>query len=128
MRRGVRGCYFFLDDDFRFDDVRFEEERFRGTFAPARRASESPIAIACLRLVTFFPERPLLSVPLFRSRIARATFRDAFLPYLATFVLRVIRFLPVDFESHQTGRVLDARRSAASSHPRRSFSPETLDR
>ena len=34
-----------------------------GTFAPAFRASESPMAIACLRLVTFFPLRPLFSVP-----------------------------------------------------------------
>ena len=29
-----------------------------GTFAPARRASLNPMAIACLRLVTFFPEPP----------------------------------------------------------------------
>jgi hypothetical protein len=36
---------------------RFERERldfFAGTFAPARRASERPIAIACFRLFTFF--------------------------------------------------------------------------
>jgi hypothetical protein len=32
-----------------------------GTLAPSRRASESPIAIACFRLVTFLPERPDLS-------------------------------------------------------------------
>jgi hypothetical protein len=56
---------------------------FRGTFPPARRASDNPIAIACLRLVTFLPERPLLNVPRFRSRIAFLTFCDAFLPYLA---------------------------------------------
>src|SRR4029453_10434098 len=49
--------YFFLDF-------------VRGTFPPARRASDSPIAIACFRLVTFFPERPLFKVPLFCSRIA----------------------------------------------------------
>ena len=55
----------------------------RGTFPPARRASDSPIAIACFRLVTFFPERPLLNVPLLRSRIALLTFWEAFLPYLA---------------------------------------------
>ena len=53
-----------------------------GTFPPARRASESPIAIACLRLVTFFPERPLFSVPALRSFIALATFCEAFFPYL----------------------------------------------
>src|ERR1700728_1657035 len=39
---------------------------FRGTCAPDRRASESPIAIACLRLLTFLPERPLRRVPRFR--------------------------------------------------------------
>jgi hypothetical protein len=50
---------------------------------PARRASDSPIAIACFRLVTFLPDRPLLSVPRRRSRIALSTFADAFLPYLA---------------------------------------------
>ncbi len=36
---------------------------FGGTFFPARRASERPIAIACLGLMTFFPLRPLVSVP-----------------------------------------------------------------
>ena len=59
------------------------DDRFRGTLPPALRASERPIAIACFRLVTFFPERPLRSVPRFRSRIARATFCSAFRPYLA---------------------------------------------
>jgi hypothetical protein len=55
---------------------------FRGTFPPARRASDNPIAMACFRLVTFFPERPLFKVPLLRSRIALLTFSAAFLPYL----------------------------------------------
>jgi hypothetical protein len=54
-----------------------------GTFAPASRASESPIAIACFLLVTFLPERPLFKVPCLRSCIARSTFSLAFLPYLA---------------------------------------------
>lgn len=40
------------------------------------------MAIACLRLFTFFPERPLRSVPFLRSVIARFTFREAFLAYL----------------------------------------------
>src|SRR5262249_22665077 len=57
--------------------------RLRGTFAPARRASDRPIAIACLRLFTRLPERPLRSVPRLRSCIARLTFCCAFLPYLA---------------------------------------------
>jgi len=55
----------------------------RGTLPPARRASDNPMAMACFRLVTFFPDRPLLNVPLLRSRIAFLTFCDAFLPYLA---------------------------------------------
>src|SRR5258705_3522153 len=56
---------------------------FFGTFAPASLASDRPIAIACLRLVTRLPERPLFKVPLLRSRIARSTFCPAFLPYSA---------------------------------------------
>jgi hypothetical protein len=59
----------------------------RGTFAPFSRASESPIAIACLRLVTFLPLRPLFSVPFFLRRIADSTRLLAALPY----------FLPPDF-------------------------------
>ena len=46
-----------------------------GTFAPALRACESPIAIACFLLLTFRP-LPLLSVPFFRSCIALPTLRD----------------------------------------------------
>jgi hypothetical protein len=74
-RRGYRS-YFFFEEDF-----------FFGTFAPSRLASDNPIAIACLRLVTFLPLRPLLSVPLFFSCIARSTFLPALGPY----------FLPEDF-------------------------------
>ncbi len=43
--------YFFFDEDF-----------LRGTLAPAFRAWDNPIAIACFLLVTFLPERPLLRV------------------------------------------------------------------
>src|SRR6516225_3960108 len=63
---------------------RLERDRLdfiAGTFAPARRASERPIAIACFRLFTFLPERPDSSVPAFRSRIAFSTLAEAFLPY-----------------------------------------------
>jgi len=60
--------YFFLREDFR--------RRF-GTFPPARRASDRPMAIACLRLFTRLPERPLRSVPRLRLCIARFTFFDA---------------------------------------------------
>jgi hypothetical protein len=67
--------YLFFDVDLR--------EVFRdGTFAPFSRASLSPIAIACLRLVTFLPEL-LLSVPFFFRRIADSTLFDAALPYFA---------------------------------------------
>jgi hypothetical protein len=50
-----------------------------GTFAPARRASAKPIAMACLRLVTFLPDPPLRSVPFLRSCMARSTFLEALL-------------------------------------------------
>jgi hypothetical protein len=56
---------------------------FAGTFAPSLRASDNPIAIACLRLVTFLPEPPLLSVPALRSFIAASTLSPDFLPYVA---------------------------------------------
>src|SRR3954467_5735057 len=65
----------------------FRDLRFRGTFAPAFRAWESPIAIACLRLLTFLPDRPLLSVPALRSCIARFTFFWAVFPYFAIWLL-----------------------------------------
>ena len=55
--------------------------RFFGTLAPDRRASESPMAIACFRLLTFLPERPERSVPDLRSCIARRTLLLAPLPY-----------------------------------------------
>src|SRR4029077_12510864 len=76
---------------------------FRGTLAPARRASESPIAIACLRLVTFFPERPLFKVPRLRSCIALLTFRAAFFPYLAMVLP------PLDFDFRAVGFILAIR-------------------
>jgi hypothetical protein len=70
-------------DDFR-EDVRddFRDDERDGTFAPFSRASLSPIAIACFRLVTRRPEL-LLSVPRFLRRIVDSTFFDADLPYFA---------------------------------------------
>jgi hypothetical protein len=62
--------------------VVFRGDFREGTFAPFSRASLRPIAIACLRLVTFRPE-PLFSVPFFRRRIADFTFFDADFPYFA---------------------------------------------
>jgi hypothetical protein len=72
-----------------------------GTLAPERRASESPIAIACLRLRTFLPERPLLSSPRFIWCIARLTFRPLALPYLRAIAFFLHRY-PV---SHSTPRM-----------------------
>jgi len=48
-----------------------------GTLAPARRASDRPIAIACLRLLTLRPERPLRNVPALRSCMTFFTFEEA---------------------------------------------------
>jgi hypothetical protein len=87
-------AYFFFDDFFELDffdedffDVDFfeldffDDDFFDGTLPPARRASESPMAMACLRLVTFLPELPLFKVPRFRSCIAFSTLSCAFFPY-----------------------------------------------
>ena len=60
---------------------------FTGTFPPARRASDSPMAIACLRLVTFLPDLPLRKVPVLRSCIAFLTFDCAFFPYFGMLFL-----------------------------------------
>ena len=57
-----------------------------GTFAPFFRASDNPIAMACLRLVTFFPLLPDCNVPFLRRRMALSTFFDAALPYLVAIV------------------------------------------
>ena len=48
-----------------------------GTFAPARLASDKPMAMACFRLFTVLPLPPDLSAPRFISCIARSTLRDA---------------------------------------------------
>jgi hypothetical protein len=66
-------------------------EVFFGTFLPLARASDSPIAIACLRLFTLRPDRPLFNVPDLRFFIARLTSPDAFLEYF-----RAIDVLPVE--------------------------------
>jgi hypothetical protein len=58
------------------------DRRLAGTFPPSRRACESPIAMACFRLLTFFPDRPDFSFPRFISCIALPTLSEAFRPYL----------------------------------------------
>src|SRR5215207_11674924 len=72
---------------FFFVALRFFDAFF-GTFLPFALASDRPIAIACLRLLTFLPERPLFNVPALRFFIARLTSLDAFFEYL-----RAIDFL-----------------------------------
>ena len=70
----------------------FELFLFFGTLAPFLRASERPIAIACLRLLTLRPERPLLKLPFLRFFIVRLTLLDAFFEYFrAMNFLRIAR-------------------------------------
>jgi 1-deoxy-D-xylulose-5-phosphate synthase len=68
-------------DAYSYPRLRLRPPRFFGTFFPFRRAFESPIAIACLRLLTLRPLRPLLRVPRLRLRIARSTSFDALREY-----------------------------------------------
>jgi hypothetical protein len=82
----------FFAGDLRADDF-FAADFFAGTFASSLRASESPIAIACLRLFTVLPDLPLLSWPRFFSCIAFSTLSEAFLPYVAMCVSRRCRQL-----------------------------------
>jgi hypothetical protein len=71
-----------LEDDFFAVDF-FDDDFFAGgTLPPSRRASDRPMAMACLRLVTFLPERPLFNLPRFISCMFSSTFSDAFFPYL----------------------------------------------
>src|SRR5580692_11391457 len=67
---------------------------FLGTLAPFLRASESPIAIACLRLVTLppLPPFPDRRVPRFSRRMALSTLLPAALPYRGITLLLVIDF------------------------------------
>ena len=77
-----------------FVDVLLDFLAFFGTFLPARRASDNPIAIACLRLLTLRPERPLFKVPAFFFFIARPTFADAPLEYFRA--LRAMKMFSYD--------------------------------
>ena len=82
-RRVVRQDERFREDERFMDDRFLEELFFRGTFAPFFRASERPMAIACLRLFTVppLPPGPDLSVPRFLRRMALATVFSAARPY-----------------------------------------------
>lgn len=70
----------------------YSESGYGGTLSPSARASLMPIAIACLRFVTFFPERPERNLPSLNSSITLRTLRAAFLPYL-----RVVFFFAAVF-------------------------------
>ena len=73
---------FFEDEDFLADDF-FEDDFFAGgTLPPSRLASDRPMAMACLRLVTFLPEPPLFNLPRFISCMFSSTLSEAFFPYL----------------------------------------------
>src|SRR4030095_1564768 len=74
--------YQLFPEDF-FLPCLVEPPFFFGTLAPDLRASESPIAIACFRLVTFLPLLPLRNVPFFFSCIALFTFFAAPFEYFA---------------------------------------------
>src|SRR5260370_31213189 len=82
-----------------FANAVFYDCAFLGTLAPFFRASESPIAIACLRLFTApplppFPER---NVPFFLRRMALATVLPAALPYLRLLDFLCVFFLAIRF-------------------------------
>ena len=71
----------FFDDEAFFDEPPFFDDDLRdGTFPPSARASDSPMAMACLRLFTVLPEPPLFNSPRFISCIARSTFSPDFFP------------------------------------------------
>ena len=83
---------------------------FFGTFAPFFLASDRPIAIACLRLVTFPPLPPLPErrVPFFSRCIALFTLLPAALPYLRPpdfFLVAIVLLLRVRGKIHAAGCV-----------------------
>lgn len=74
-------------DDFDEDDLLLldlELDFLAGIFPPSLLASDKPIAIACFRLVTFFP-LPDFRVPSLNLCISVSTLSCDFLPYLAMF-------------------------------------------
>ena len=71
---------FFAADFFAADF--FAADFFGGTFAPSFLASESAMAIACFRLVTFCP-LPDFNFPFFFSCITVSTLSWVFLEYFA---------------------------------------------
>lgn len=79
-----------------------DQDFFFGTFLPERRASERPMAIACLGFVTLFPV-PVFSLPRLNSCISLWTFLPADGEYLRPedffdedFRLELLDFLPLE--------------------------------
>src|SRR5690606_21048955 len=108
-----RDVFAFLDF-FAF----FDADLGDGTFAPFFRASLKPMAIACLRLVTFCPEL-LFNVPRFFRRTADATVFDAAFPYLA------IAFSSRASEAGARGQPAD---TAGARHARPAHDARTIER
>src|SRR5262245_1052870 len=92
--RGARAEDFFLEttvglaaidvwmrNEYKEADEPYRPGFFAGTLAPFFRASLSPMAMACLRLVTFLPLRPERSVPFFSRWRALCTVSCAFFEY-----------------------------------------------
>jgi hypothetical protein len=106
---------------FRFLAARFFEAFF-GTLLPTALASERPIAIACLRLVTFLPDRPLFKVPALRFFITRSTSAEAFFEYFRAMMFSRLRennlggqsWFP--FSGNQSGAVEHLSRWERSAH------------
>ena len=74
-----------------------DQDFLAGTFLPSFRASESPMAIACLRLLTFLPLRPDFSLPRFISCISRSTLLPAEGEYLRPDDFFEVDFFEADF-------------------------------
>ena len=87
-----------------------------GTFFPAFRAFDKPMAIACFLLVTFFPLRPLLSCPFFLSLISVATSLLADLEYLRAELFFVVDFFVPAFLI-AIDRILRIRQMVQGQHP-----------
>src|SRR5271163_364846 len=85
----ITNCFHNFFSGIKYDDriktrASVYEAFFFGTLAPFLRASERPMAIACLRLLTGppFPPLPDRSVPFFSRRTALSTDLPAAWSYL----------------------------------------------
>jgi hypothetical protein len=70
---------------------------FFGTFLPAFRALESPIAIACFLLGTFLPLVPLRNLPSFLAFISVLTLLPAAFEYLRFDAFLAVVFVVMNF-------------------------------